>query len=220
MPYDAHADFIAPARARAQIWRLIVGLVLIMAIILGLTALFHAALLALGSEALHRDVTRLEGTGSTPAGVLALLYSFVIMIIATAAVTAQVHKRSPLTLLGPIPQLLRQFGATLAVLIALGIAITVLPPWGYSNPVVAGVPPLTWMLLLPISLMAVLVQTSAEEILFRGYIQQQLAARFASPLIWMVAPAHHIRAAALPPRCRGQWLADHAVGGGICAGGG
>lgn len=189
MPYDAHADFIAPARARAQIWRLIVGLVLIMAIILGLTALFHAALLALGSEALHRDVTRLEGTGSTPAGVLALLYSFVIMIIATAAVTAQVHKRSPLTLLGPIPQLLRQFGATLAVLIALGIAITVLPPWGYSNPVVAGVPPLTWMLLLPISLLAVLVQTSAEEILFRGYIQQQLAARFASPLIWMVAPA-------------------------------
>jgi membrane protease YdiL (CAAX protease family) len=189
MPYDAHADFIAPARARAQIWRLIVGLVLIMAIILGLTALFHAALLALGSEALHRDVTRLEGTGSTPAGVLALLYSFVIMIIATVAVTAQLHKRSPLTLLGPIPQLVRQFGATLAVLIALGIVITVLPPWGYANPVVAGVPPLLWLLLLPVSLLAVLVQTSAEEILFRGYIQQQLAARFASPLIWMVAPA-------------------------------
>ncbi|MFU8883592.1 MAG: lysostaphin resistance A-like protein [Rhodobacterales bacterium] len=189
MPYNAHAAFIAPARARAQIWRLIVGLVLIMAIILGLTALFHAALLALGSEALHRDVTRLEGTGSTPAGVLALLYSFVIMIIATAAVTAQVHRRSPLTLLGPIPQLLRQFGATLAVLIALGIVITVLPPWGYDSPVVAGVPPLTWILLLPVSLLAVLVQTSAEEILFRGYIQQQLAARFASPLIWMVAPA-------------------------------
>src|SRR5690606_23395048 len=57
------------------------------------------------------------------------------------------------------------------------------------DPLIPGVPPLLWLLLLPLSLTAVLVQTSAEEILFRGYIQQQLAARFASPLIWMVAPA-------------------------------
>jgi hypothetical protein len=35
MPYDAHADFIAPARATAQVWRLLAGLVLIAAIILG-----------------------------------------------------------------------------------------------------------------------------------------------------------------------------------------
>ena len=45
------------------------------------------------------------------------------------------------------------------------------------------------LLLLPLALLAVLIQTSAEEILFRGYLQQQLAARFRSPVIWMVAPA-------------------------------
>jgi uncharacterized protein len=46
-----------------------------------------------------------------------------------------------------------------------------------------------WLLLLPLSLLAVLVQVSAEEIVFRGYVQQQLAARFNSPLIWMVLPS-------------------------------
>jgi membrane protease YdiL (CAAX protease family) len=47
----------------------------------------------------------------------------------------------------------------------------------------------TWILLLAPSLIFVLIQTSAEEIVFRGYVQQQLAARFSSPLVWMVLPA-------------------------------
>lgn len=189
MPYDAHAAFIAPARARAQVWRLLVGLFLIAVIIIGLTALFQWAVLSLAGADLHRDITRLEGTGQTAAGVLTLLYSFVIMTLAVVVVTAQLHKRSPLTLLGPVPLLLRQFGAVVAVLIAVGLAIIVLPPWGFDDPVAAGLPPLTWLLLLPFGLLAVLIQTSAEELLFRGYLQQQLAARFRSPIVWMVAPA-------------------------------
>jgi membrane protease YdiL (CAAX protease family) len=189
MRYDAHSAFVAPARRRAEIWRLLLGLVLIVAIVLGLTALFHMAVLTYGGDALHRDITRLEGTGQTAAGVLTLLYSFLIMTLAVVVVTAQLHRRSPLTLLGPIPLMMRQFGAVVAVLIALGIAIAVLPPWGFEDPVGAGLPPLRWLLLLPLALLAVLIQTSAEEILFRGYLQQQLAARFRSPLIWMVAPA-------------------------------
>ena len=46
-----------------------------------------------------------------------------------------------------------------------------------------------WAALLPLSLAALLIQVSAEEILFRGYLQQQLAARFDSPLIWMLVPS-------------------------------
>lgn len=189
MSYDAHAAFIAPARARAEVWRLLVGIFLIAIIILGLTALWQMAALSLGGPALHRDITRLEGVGQTAAGVLTLLYSFLIMTLAVVMVTAQLHRRSPLTLLGPLPLLLRQFGAVVAVLIALGIVIIVLPPWGFVDPVSTGLLPLTWLLLLPLAIVAVLIQTSAEEILFRGYLQQQLAARFRSPLIWMVAPA-------------------------------
>ena len=189
MRYDAHNDFVAPARAHAQVWRLVLGLVLIVVIVIGLNALFGQAVLRLAGEGLHRDITRIETPGQSAAGVLILLYSFLIMTLAAALVTLQLHRRNPLTLLGHWPLMLRQFGATLAVLIAIAIAIIVLPPWGFADPLVPGLSPVTWILLLPVSLVAVLVQTSAEEILFRGYIQQQLAARFRSPLVWMVAPA-------------------------------
>jgi uncharacterized protein len=189
MTYSAHDAFVAPARPRAEIWRLILGLVLIVVAILGLTALYHQALLHLASPDLHRDVTRIEGPGQTAPGVLALLGSFVIITLSVALITAQLHRRNPLTLLGPLPVMLRQFGATTAVLLALGAVVMILPPWGFPDPVLRGVSPLIWLLLMPVSLTAVLIQTSAEEILFRGYLQQQLAARFRSPLIWMVAPA-------------------------------
>jgi membrane protease YdiL (CAAX protease family) len=189
MSYAAHDAFVAPARPRTEIWRLILGLVLIVAAILGLTALYHQAVLHLGGAALHRDVTRMEGPGRTAAGVLALLFSFVIITLAVALVTAQLHRRHPLTLLGPLPVMLRQFGATMAVLLALAAVVMILPPWGFPDPVLPGLSPLIWLLLLPLSLTAVLIQTSAEEILFRGYLQQQLAARFRSPLLWMFAPA-------------------------------
>lgn len=189
MSYAAHDAFVAPARPRAEPWRLLLGLVLIVVAILGLTALYHQALLHLASPDLHRDVTRIEGPGRTAPGVLALLGSFVIITLSVVLITAQLHRRNPLTLLGPLPVMLRQFGATTAVLLVLGAVVMILPPWGFPDPVLRGMPPLIWLLLLPVSLIAVLIQTSAEEILFRGYVQQQLAARFRSPVVWMFAPA-------------------------------
>jgi membrane protease YdiL (CAAX protease family) len=33
------------------------------------------------------------------------------------------------------------------------------------------------------------VQTTSEEMIFRGYLQQRLGARFKNPLIWMVLPS-------------------------------
>ena len=46
-----------------------------------------------------------------------------------------------------------------------------------------------WLTFLPMALLMVLLQTGAEELLFRGYLQQQLAARFRTPIIWMVLPS-------------------------------
>jgi len=42
---------------------------------------------------------------------------------------------------------------------------------------------------LPLALLGLLIQTGAEEAVFRGYMQQQLAARFATPVAWMGVPA-------------------------------
>jgi membrane protease YdiL (CAAX protease family) len=100
-----------------------------------------------------------------------------------------VHDRHIGAVLGDWPLLVSQFRDVLILLILLNVAVWVLPPWDWGAPFVSNLSLSTWMMLLPISLLAVFVQISAEEVLFRGYLQQQLAARFSSPLVWMVLPA-------------------------------
>ena len=46
-----------------------------------------------------------------------------------------------------------------------------------------------WLFLLPFGLGAVAIQTGAEEVFFRGYLQNRLAARFRSPVIWLFVPS-------------------------------
>lgn len=45
-----------------------------------------------------------------------------------------------------------------------------------------------WLAAAPLLLISLFLQSSAEEVLFRGYLHQVLAARFATPLIWLGLP--------------------------------
>ena len=85
----------------------------------------------------------------------------------------------------------RQFWKVLRMLVFIGLVAMVLPPYGDGDAVriEQNIDPVLWLMLLPLSLLALLLQTSAEEILFRGYLQQSLAARFRHPLIWIGIPS-------------------------------
>ena len=124
-----------------------------------------------------------------PATMYIMLGTFVFMLMPVGVVVVLLHKRSALSLLGPLPLAIRQFAVVLPVLALLGFALLILPPWDMGAPLAPNLALGTWLLLLPFSLLAVLVQVSAEEVFFRGYVQQQLAARFRSPLIWMIFPS-------------------------------
>ncbi len=50
-------------------------------------------------------------------------------------------------------------------------------------------PVASWIWALPVMAAILLAQTSAEELMFRGYLPQALATRFRSPLVWAVLPA-------------------------------
>ena len=50
-------------------------------------------------------------------------------------------------------------------------------------------PILPWLFWLVPGLAAILVQTGTEELIYRGYLQQQLGAVSARPLVWMVLPS-------------------------------
>jgi membrane protease YdiL (CAAX protease family) len=71
----------------------------------------------------------------------------------------------------------------------LAVVVMVLPPYGIGGALILNLSFGLWAVLLPLSLVAVFVQISAEEVFFRGYLQQQLGARFRSPLVWMLLPS-------------------------------
>jgi len=129
------------------------------------------------------------GAADTPGTMFLLLFSFGCLSAAVIAVTLVLHGRSLWTLTGAPRAWAGHFAIALFAAVALTAVLAVLPPYGFGEELTPALPMRTWLLILPISLLAVFIQTSAEELLFRGYLQQQLAARFASSLVWMGVPS-------------------------------
>jgi membrane protease YdiL (CAAX protease family) len=76
----------------------------------------------------------------------------------------------------------------LKVLAVLNVVVFFLPTGSEIAPE-RGLEMRAWIGFLPLTLFALLLQTGAEEVLFRGYLQSQLAARLAHPMIWLVVPS-------------------------------
>lgn len=186
--YHAHEGLIAPARGTSQVWRLVMGLIIASGVYLICNqTLFQTLFTWQGKNA--QAFAQTLNSGTTPFAMFLLLFSFGFMILGVAVALRVVHKRGFGGTFGNWALCFAQMRAVLTVLIVINLVIWVLPPWDMGAPLVANLSLGTWLLLLPISLLSVLVQVSAEEVLFRGYIQQQLAARFRSPFIWMLLPA-------------------------------
>lgn len=187
--YGAHEHLVAPARPRRAIWRLFVGLIIIAVVVFGLNSVFNAIIHAVAPADWWARYLNPDTQGDAPLSMLILLGSFGFVIVGTGVATRVMQSRAPIGLVGPLPLALVQFWRVFRTLALLGVALYVLPPWDMGQPLEVNLTLNRWLVLLPMSLMVVLIQTSAEEILFRGYIQQSLAARFSSPLIWMFLPA-------------------------------
>lgn len=162
--------YIAAARRRPEPWRLVAGVALAVA------GWIAALLLAL--KFAHR----------TEIGVLlAYLASFAGLILGVAAAARWLQRRPVATLLGPRGFVPRHFLAGAAVAAALGAAsaAVVLATSEVTRPASLA----AWALRLPLALPALLAQTAAEELAFRGFLMQGLAARFRSPFVWFLLPA-------------------------------
>jgi membrane protease YdiL (CAAX protease family) len=165
--------FVAPAMARPAIWRLLLGVLLAAAVWIAVTA----ALLAGGVR-----------LGAGPRGILLLyLASFGGLALGTALAVRLLHRRPAMTLFGPGGFAPR--AVAIGVAVVAGLALLSLATTFALAPPERQMPLATWMALVPLALPALLVQTGAEELLFRGYLLQALAARFRSPLVWRLVPA-------------------------------
>ena len=179
--------YVAPARLRPQVWRLLLGLGLMLVIYISwMGAMAGIIGLLMGASRLEEALGAV-GTGSTPSSLILLLLTFVGMALGTFAATRWLHKRPVATLFGPRKIVLRDFAVGFGI-----FAVVALPGilWFLATlDLTRGVAWPVWFMFLPLALVGLLIQTGAEELVFRGYMQQQLAARFASRWVWMVLPS-------------------------------
>ncbi|SPH16705.1 hypothetical protein DEA8626_00216 [Defluviimonas aquaemixtae] len=186
--YSPHERYVSPARRRAELWRLVVGSALIIAVYLGSLLSFQAWLTARYGEQIAHGIVRRMLSGDTPGGALMLLFGFLGLALGPMAAAQLIHRRRAGTLFGPsfgaaVHDFLRVIGPLLAFQLAL------LPFVLVSDAIRPGLALATFLGYLPFALTGILIQTGAEELVFRGYLQQQLAARFRTPILWMGLPA-------------------------------
>ncbi|KAJ56992.1 hypothetical protein ACMU_00430 [Actibacterium mucosum KCTC 23349] len=178
-------SFLAPARAYPQVWRLLLGLVVLMTVTIGVLVILFYAISKFSDPAWIRGV--FNGTDQqSPESSLVLLGTFIPMA-AAAILAAAVHRRGLRSLLGGWAVTWRDFARAMTMLVPLyavymGLGFVMFD----AEPNLA---PGVWLSLLPLALLLLFIQISAEELVFRGYLMQQLAARFSARVVWMGLPA-------------------------------
>ncbi len=188
MRYQAQEYLTEPARPTSELWRLALGLVLVAACYLALGYSYFAMLTEVVTPAEWPAFAREIDLGSSARGMLAILASFGLIILSLVLVLMQVHHRNVSTLFGHGWHFSMQGLRVGTALTGLAAILWLMPEPDLLTPF-HNIDYLRWLALLPLSLPLLMIQVSAEELLFRGYIQSQLAARFQNPLIWLFVPS-------------------------------
>lgn len=181
--YAAHPGFIAPALGTPGLRPVILGFIIV-------ESLYEMAQRALGFALswVAPGFAQTVFDGTTPAGMLTGLASFLLLALILHMVLRVVHGRTLISLIGPPARAIAQFRAVLLPLALLVLVVEIAPPWWSAEALAQIHPPLTWLLLLAPALAALLIQTGAEELFYRGYLQQQIAAWDARPWVWLTLP--------------------------------
>jgi len=184
--YAPLTAYAAPARATAEPWRLLAVLVLWVI----LQDLAHV-LLTEAVRAWYGPVFGMVALanltyGVTPLGVTGSLWLSLPMGGAFLLALALVTGRGLPSLLGPLARLPRDLAAGFAPLCLVGLARFILPADPALTPAQAPATVLAWA---PLALPGMVVTAAASEMIFRGFLQQQLAARWQASWVWMGLPA-------------------------------
>ncbi len=181
-------EFVEPARPRNALWQ--TGLVVVgftLAFVLGSIVITFAFAAVFGSGFMN-TVLSADGLGTSATAVIFVLSTF-IGVFAGAWLTVRLVLRRPLSSAfgGNWAHVVRN-GIIAAEIMALLGGLGVLYTFVSSDPV-PHVPLMQWLGYAALAVPLILVQVTTEEVMFRGVLQQQLAARFQSPWIWMVLPS-------------------------------
>ncbi|MEO0831270.1 MAG: type II CAAX endopeptidase family protein, partial [Pseudomonadota bacterium] len=186
--------YLAEAKLYPELWRLALGILLIFLQTLAFSILVIAIYVGVvvaqaGPNALFEILPAINAITrpDTPVVVVTLLATFLGFFLAPILAAGALHFRGPGTLFGDGAEWLRGFLVSLTVVLVIFGAFTALG--ATMEKPVQNLDFDTWLFWLPFALPLLFVQIGAEELVFRGYLQQQLAARFQSRVIWMWIPS-------------------------------
>lgn len=179
--YRRHKDFIQPARAEQSL-RYVFAVVVIYAVAFLVTPSLMYLLLPAGLYAQLYDMV-------TPLGTLLSFAMFGITAFFLIKAIRFFHRRGFWSLIGPYGQAFVDLRKALIAVFAIQFLVQIVLPFGTWGDVAEVRPILIWLVLAPLSLLVILIQVSTEELLFRGYLQQQLGSISSNPWVWMVIPS-------------------------------
>jgi uncharacterized protein len=184
------------ARPHAQLWRTALGIVLVV-------AAWAAWTYAVGYLSIALNLTTLDaisgamGEGEAPLGYFDLAIGMAVLLatfwglwIGVWIATKAVHGRGFSTVLSHNGRLLGGQFMVGMVLAAGYLAISLGATWlSGAPPVRSSVELDQWLLASTPLLLLLLFQTGGEELFFRGYLTQQIAARLPNPIAWGLVPS-------------------------------
>lgn len=187
--------YVAPATARPGFWRPFAGIVLILAGWLGSTIVVMAGFVLFkmsGGLGVKEALAAMQGLvdSSSPGAVIFQLSTFVGIWFGAWAAVKLFHRQPFTTLISPEARMRwgNFWGGVLLAAIFWAITM-IIGVSAVGVPVRTDLPLTTWLIALAPLAVMIFVQASGEELIFRGYILQQLASRFRSPLVWGFLPA-------------------------------
>lgn len=178
---------VAPARLYPQIWRLLLGALLAIFICLGFVAIMFCLLFITYGPMKFGGVLATLYPALSPGPVIINLLTIIPLGLGTIVAAAALHQRGPSTLFGPWDETVRGFFT--AIFASLPIYAILFAFGFFTEDLVDNMSWSHWAKWASVGVIVLLFQVTSEELFFRGYLPQQLAARFRSPIIWMLIPA-------------------------------
>ncbi|MBW6416486.1 CPBP family intramembrane glutamic endopeptidase [Celeribacter sp. PS-C1] len=187
--HHPYAPIIASAMRRPELWRAGLSIVGIILIGLILTPVLFALISHFAPNlAPFQFGARGLAVGATPGGMFTILSGFLLVAFGTIWMARRLHARSLRDITGPGALMRAQFVTTLKWIVGFTALIFFLP-WDGDTEVVANLEPRTWLFWLPFALLGLMIQVTAEELFFRGYLQSQIAGSTGSYPLGLAASA-------------------------------